>query len=1457
MEFHIDNAVRGEYGLHASLFSLTGNVVLLDMRQTRELAAKFNARQDPAHPERFIRAGHLYVMGLIDEILHYVTALYREQAQPDAFETCLLRLEHKLGGDKTDDLQNRFTAQFPPRSVYTGEQDADAYLNSVEAGESCRSLSLEETMLLSLANLNPAFRQFKFLFDDKDLSTRTVYPAAMEELRAHFKELPPFGPDGQSLWDMLRAPALASPDSLVGQLEFMMKHWGLILSKFMSRILVALDVIKEEEKPGFGGPGPSEALTFSGLDEYERFSPDQDWMPKTVLMAKSTLVWLYQLSKKYGREITRLDHIPDEELDELARRGFTGLWLIGLWERSNASKTIKQWTGNPEAAASAYSLYDYDIAGELGGWEALTNLRERCRRRGIRLGSDMVPNHTGIDSRWLIEHPDRFLQLPYPPFPTYNYNCGNLSGRDDVTVQIEEHYFTRSDAAVVFKRIDNRSGETRYIYHGNDGTSMPWNDTAQIDFLNPEAREAVIRTIIGVCQQFSIVRFDAAMTLAKRHIQRLWYPAPGTGGAIASRAEHSISTDEFNRRIPNEFWREVVDRCAAEAPNTLLLAEAFWMMEGYFVRTLGMHRVYNSAFMNMLKNEDNAKYRATIKNTLEFDPEILKRFVNFMNNPDEETAVAQFGKGDKYFGICTLLVTMPGLPMFGHGQIEGFEEKYGMEYRRAYRDEQPDSGMVDRHEREIFPLMKRRALFSGSSDFRLFDLYSNGSVNENVFAYTNRRGADRSLVFYNNSYYETSGWIKTSDPAIPQPGGGTSRDDLCAALSLRRDGSYFVLLREQRSNQWFIRSSKDISENGFFVSLGGYEAQVYLDMYEVQDDERGRWARLHHDLQGRGVSDPWTALMDIYLGELYWRFTELFKPEIVNKLHDFFGDAKAGASAQSFIDSLQEPAEAFFAAVARYITGADGAFDPWNAEAAAQFTPAATERVWKAFADFVSRLIGIAGKSAAASKSPADRFLNGLAARMRGRPLLCAAGLAYGALSSLRLIIGAEASGADAVSLGFDHWRLDRKLCDQYRNYGASDDEARRIAEFSRAVLARTAPRGDSLAALSAGSGFNAGQFAVTLIKDNYLADDFRRLIGINVFDDVTWFNKEGFENLVFYAALFAALESDGAFLVSIASPKPAPAAGGRKKPAAAKPPVTPPLPWAERVSRVAALSEALLAAEADSGYRLDGLINALSGETGATAKTAAKPAKATPAVKAAEKPVQAAVKSKAATADKAEATAKAAAKPAKVTPVAKAAEKPGQAAAKSKAVTVDKAEATAKVNAKPTKATPAAKAAEKPVQAAVKTKVVTTDKAGATAKAAAKPAKATPVVKAAEKPVQAVAKPKAATANKAGATAKAAAKPAKATPTAKAAVKSKAATANKTATTAKAVTKPAKATPTAKAAVKSKAATANKAATTAKAAAKPAKPAAGGKSAANATPKSAKPAAGKDREKNKTRKGK
>ena len=156
-----------------------------------------------------------------------------------------------------------------------------------------------------------------------------------------------------------------------------------------------------------------------------------------------------------------------------------------------------------------------------------------------------------------------------------------------------------------------------------------------------------------------------------------------------------------------------------------------------------MHRVYNSAFMHMLRDEDNAGYRQVIKDTLEFDPEILKRYVNFMNNPDEKTAVEQFGKGDKYFGVATLLATLPGLPMFGHGQVEGFGEKYGMEFRRATSTSGPTRAWSTATSARSSRSSTGGACSPRPHDFLLYDVVTDGGgVDEDVFAYSN--GAGRS-----------------------------------------------------------------------------------------------------------------------------------------------------------------------------------------------------------------------------------------------------------------------------------------------------------------------------------------------------------------------------------------------------------------------------------------------------------------------------------------------------------------------------------------------------------------------------------------------------------------------------------------------------------------------------------------------------------------------------------------
>jgi len=865
----------------------------------RQLALRINRRRtDKSLP---VQAGQLNMYATLLKVFHHLIDEIAEKQRPDVLADALRRAGHDPVGQTAGGTAETFAQLFPP---------GDAQLaNGAELlhSDAQRRVLLREILLLRLAAENPALDSFRELLDDRQLAAvAPAYPrvvADMEQALAHTPLLPGLE---MTLSQALRAPILASPDSLSGQVGYIREQWAsLIPAELLSELLISFDILLEEERAfggGGGEPGPPPVMEFGrsgrggagaggaghGADgssifggyeypEYEQFSADADWMSNVVLMAKMVYVWLHQLSKQYGYPITRLDQLPDAELDRLAAGGFTGLWLIGIWERSPASQQIKQLCGNPEAIASAYSLYDYEIAADLGGWEALHNLKERAARRGIRLASDMVPNHTGIYSRWVMQHPDWFVQTDYPPFPTYQFNGQDLSSSGDVVIQVEDGYWTKTDAAVVFRLIERNTGRIRYIYHGNDGTSIPWNDTAQLNYLIPEVREAVIQTILHVARSFPIIRFDAAMTLAKKHFQRLWFPVRGLGGGIPSRAGHGMSREEFDTVFPTEFWREVVDRVAVEVPGTLLLAEAFWLMEGYFVRTLGMHRVYNSAFMNMLKQEENAKYRQTIKNVLEFNPEVLKRFVNFMNNPDEKTAVEQFGREGKYFGACVLLATMPGLPMFGHGQIEGFHEKYGMEYKQSYWNEEPDGHLIWLHEQRIFPLLRRRWLFSGSENFVLYDFYAGDSVDENVFAYSNRVGDQRGLVLYHNRYATTSGWIRES--AAFAVGGGDNpelrRTTLSQALNLVDDERVYYAFRDHSQGLVFLRNSRELATKGLYAELGEYEFHVFTDFREIRDDADGSWGRLCSALNGRGVDNLEDELKQLRYAGLNSAFREL------------------------------------------------------------------------------------------------------------------------------------------------------------------------------------------------------------------------------------------------------------------------------------------------------------------------------------------------------------------------------------------------------------------------------------------------------------------------------------------------------------------------------------------------------------------------------------------------------
>jgi hypothetical protein len=187
--------------------------------------------------------------------------------------------------------------------------------------------------------------------------------------------------------------------------------------------------------------------------------------------------------------------------------------------------------------------------------------------------------------------------------------------------------------------------------------------------------------------------------------------------------------------------------------------------------------------------------------------------------------------------------------MFGHGQVEGFREKYGMEFRKPKWDETPDEGLIAGHDWKIFPILHRRSLFADVEQFFLYDLYTaDGTVDENVFAYSNVYNDERGLVIYHNRYADTAGWIKISAAYLDKNTGDLRQKSLAEALGLPFEG--YVILKDYVTHLEYIRSCEDLWQKGMYLELRAYQHHVFMDWRFVDDSN---WELVNSALNGAGI----------------------------------------------------------------------------------------------------------------------------------------------------------------------------------------------------------------------------------------------------------------------------------------------------------------------------------------------------------------------------------------------------------------------------------------------------------------------------------------------------------------------------------------------------------------------------------------------------------------------------
>ena len=139
--------------------TLSGNVMFANFQAARTFAQKINGKRDLVnYPERAVQAGEINAMGLIDEILHHVIALYRARINPAGDGPCAGLAEGTGGCREVDECVVQVSTEFPPLAVYRGEITLAEYLRAGQPmAFPIEQILLEEMLMLWLGNKNPAF----------------------------------------------------------------------------------------------------------------------------------------------------------------------------------------------------------------------------------------------------------------------------------------------------------------------------------------------------------------------------------------------------------------------------------------------------------------------------------------------------------------------------------------------------------------------------------------------------------------------------------------------------------------------------------------------------------------------------------------------------------------------------------------------------------------------------------------------------------------------------------------------------------------------------------------------------------------------------------------------------------------------------------------------------------------------------------------------------------------------------------------------------------------------------------------------------------------------------------------------------------------------------------------------------------------------------------------------------
>ncbi|MDZ4670965.1 MAG: alpha-amylase family glycosyl hydrolase [Phototrophicales bacterium] len=509
------------------------------------------------------------------------------------------------------------------------------------------------------------------------------------------------------------------------------------------------------------------------------------WNPKPFIYQINTWVWLHDLSKKYGREVTLWD-VPDEILNDLASLSVDAIWFMGIWQRSEAAHKsalnyIHEYKhalpdATPEdVVGSAYAIADYVVDIRLGGRDALANLRWRLHQRKIKIILDYVPNHVSTDHHWLRQKPHYMVR-----------------GTKEDIKKFPDRFFTT----------ENESGQQLIIGHGRDPNFPGWIDTAQVNAFSLAYRVAAAETLFDIATQCDGVRCDMAMLMTNTIFARTW------GAYLTETAPNT------------EFWDDIIPAIKREFPDFVFIAEVYWDME-YTMLQQGFDFTYDKRLYDRILEGDIPKIKEHLRASFDFQA----RQVRFIENHDEQRAASTIGI-NKSRPAITLISTLPGSVLLHEGQLTARKVKLPVQIRRR-PDEAPNYALEGFY-RKL--LRETRSAIYHYGNWRLFDVappYKGNTTNAGLLAYGWTFDDDFRVIIVNMTPLWSQGIVKLY------------------GWDFLRDGVW--RLYDVLGGVSTFHEGEQLSVKGLYVELEVYQAQVFrferLTTQEIESLRKSRAER--------------------------------------------------------------------------------------------------------------------------------------------------------------------------------------------------------------------------------------------------------------------------------------------------------------------------------------------------------------------------------------------------------------------------------------------------------------------------------------------------------------------------------------------------------------------------------------------------------------------------------------